>query len=133
MLIQTAIALLYFGLISGFSGIAFHSLRSVMVRKRLIGTLRAVGMSSRSVSASLIIENIIIASIGILVGSFAGYLESRDISRLIFRLFSSGEFYFPLENFLILILAIYTVILVVVSLPVVLAKNSPADALRAPD
>lgn len=133
MLIQTAIALLYFGLISGFSGIAFHSLRSVIVRKRLIGTLRAVGMSNRSVSMAFILENIVIASLGIVVGCFAGYLESRDISRLIFTLFGSGEFSFPLSNFLILLAAIYAVIIVVVSLPIVLTKKSPAEALRAPD
>ncbi len=133
MLIQTAIALLYFGLISGFSGIAFHSLRTVVVRKRLAGTLRAVGMSSRSVSTSFVVENVVIASLGILVGSFAGYLESRDILRLIFKLFGSGEFSFPLENFLTLICAIYVVILIIVSLPVVLVKRSPADALRTPE
>ncbi|WP_041075713.1 FtsX-like permease family protein [Thermotoga caldifontis] len=133
MLIQTAIALLYFGLISGFSGIAFHSLRSVIVRKRLIGTLRAVGMSSRSVSAAFILENIVIASLGIVVGCFAGYLESRDVSKLIFTLFGSGEFSFPLSNFLILLAAVYAVVVVVVSLPIVLTKKSPAEALRAPD
>ncbi|MBC7123386.1 MAG: FtsX-like permease family protein, partial [Pseudothermotoga sp.] len=133
MLIQTAIALLYFGLISGFSGIAFHSLRSVIVRKRLIGTLRAVGMSSRSVSAAFILENIVIASLGIVVGCFAGYLESRDVSKLIFTLFGSGEFSFPLLNFLILLAAVYAVVVVVVSLPIVLTKKSPAEALRAPD
>lgn len=133
MLIQTAIALLYFGLISGFSGIAFHSLRSVIVRKRLIGTLRAVGMSSKSVSSAFIVENIVIASLGILVGCFAGYLESRDVSKLIFKLFGSGDFVFPVKNLLLLLGAIYVVILVVVSLPVVLTKKSPAEALRAPE
>ncbi|HOJ89342.1 MAG TPA: FtsX-like permease family protein, partial [Pseudothermotoga sp.] len=133
MLIQTAIALLYFGLISGFSGIAFHSLRSVIVRKRLIGTLRAVGMSNRSVSIAFILENIVIASLGIVVGCFAGYLESRDVSKLIFAIFGSGEFSFPLRNFSILLTAIYAVIIVVVSLPIILTKKSPAEALRAPD
>ncbi|MGB9922600.1 MAG: FtsX-like permease family protein [Pseudothermotoga sp.] len=133
MLIQTAIALLYFGLISGFSGIAFHSLRSVIVRKRLIGTLRAVGMSNRSVSIAFILENIVIASLGIVVGCFAGYLESRDVSKLIFTIFGSGEFSFPLRNFSILLTAIYAVIIVVVSLPIILTKKSPAEALRAPD
>ncbi|MFN3283409.1 MAG: ABC transporter permease, partial [Pseudothermotoga sp.] len=133
MLIQTAVALLYFGLISGFSGIAFHSLRSVIVRKRLTGTLRAVGMSSKSVSLAFIVENIVIASLGILVGCFAGYLESRDVSKLIFKLFGSGDFVFPIKNFLFLLGAIYAVILVVISLPVVLTKKSPAEALRAPE
>ncbi|AEH51438.1 ABC transporter permease [Pseudothermotoga thermarum] len=133
LLVQTAVVLLYFGLISGFSAIAFHSLRSVVVRRRLTGTLMAVGMSSYNISLAFILENIVIASIGILVGSFAGYFESRNVLRLIFELFGSGEFSFPLKNFVLLIIAIYTFMIIAVSLPVVLTKKSPAEALRAPD
>jgi len=134
LLVQTGVSLLYFGLISGFSGIAFHALRSVVTRRRLSGTLRAIGMSNRSLGLTFALENLVVASVGIAVGAFAGFLESRDIVRLIFMLFESGTFSFPTWSFLGLILAIYGVIALVVTVPVMLAaKTSPAEALRSPE
>ncbi|MDI3516573.1 MAG: putative transport system permease protein [Thermotogota bacterium] len=134
LLIQTAVSLLYFGLISGFSGISFHALRSVVTRRRLAGTLKAIGMSSKDLGISFALENLIVATIGIAVGAFAGFLESRDIVQLVFSLFQSGTFTFPAWNFLGLILAVYVIIAVVVAVPVLMAaKTSPAEALRAPE
>lgn len=134
LLVQTGVSLLYFGLISGFSGIAFHALRSVVTRQRLSGTLRAIGMSNRSLGLTFALEHLVVASVGIAVGAFAGLLTSRDIVRLIFMLFESGTFSFPTWSFLGLILAIYGVIALAVTVPVMLAvKTNPAEALRSPE
>ncbi|HEY8541624.1 MAG TPA: FtsX-like permease family protein [Pseudothermotoga sp.] len=133
LLVQAGVTLLYFGLMSGFSGIAFHALRSVIVRRRLSGTLRAIGVSSKSLGAAFILENMIVASIGIAVGVFAGLWESKDLMQLIFTLFGSGRFVFPIWYLFGMILAIYVVITVVVSLPAILTQKSPIEALRAPE
>lgn len=133
LLVQTGVVLLYFGLISGFSGIAFHALRSVVVRKRLSGTLRTIGMSSKSLGIAFVLENMLVASIGITIGIFAGFLESRDLMQLIFTLFGSGRFTFPSWHFFGTILAIYAVIAIVVSVPVIFVRTSPAEALRVPE
>lgn len=133
LLIQTGVTLLYFGLISGFSGIAFYSLRNVIVRKRMSGTLRAIGMSGKSLSAAFILENLIVASMGIITGIFAGYLESKDVSNFIFSIFGSGQFSVPIWELAGLILAIYMIISLVVTLPVLVIRTSPVEALRAPD
>lgn len=133
LLVQAGVTLLYFGLISGFSGIAFHALRSVIVRKRLSGTLRAIGVSSKSLGVAFILENMIVASAGIAVGVLAGLWESKDLVQLIFTLFGSGRFVFPIWYLFGMILAIYVVITVVVSLPAILTQKSPIEALRAPE
>lgn len=134
LLVQTGVVLLYFGLISGFSGIAFHALRNVIIRRRLSGMLRAIGMSNRSLGLSFALEHFVVASVGIAVGAFAGFLTSRDITRLIFTLFESGTFCFPIWRSLGLILAIYCVIALAVAAPIMLAvKTNPAEALRSPE
>ncbi len=133
ILVQTGVALLYFGLISGFSGIAFHALRSVLIRKRLSGTLMAIGMSSRDIGTAFVLENVIMSSMGIAIGAFAGFLESKDLVRLIFTLFGSGQFVFPVWYFAVMIVAIYVVIVTVVFLPVIFAQKNPSEALRAPE
>jgi len=130
LLVQTAVMLLYFGLISGFSGIAFHTVRSIVLRRRLSGVLTAVGMSSREIGAAFILENIIVASLGIVVGVFAGLLASRDVIDLIFTLFGSGRFVFPVWQLLGLVLAVYAVVIVVIALPVILKRKIIAEVLR---
>lgn len=130
LLVQTAVTLLYFGLISGFSGIAFHTVRSIVLRRHLSGVLTAVGMSSREIGAAFILENIIVASLGIVIGVFAGSLASKDVIELIFTLFGSGRFVFPVWQLLGLVFAVYAVVIVVIALPVILKRKIIAEALR---
>ncbi|MEJ5230354.1 MAG: FtsX-like permease family protein [Pseudothermotoga sp.] len=129
LLIQTAVMLLYFGLISGFSGIAFHTLRSIVLRKRLSGVLMAIGMSNKEIGVAFVLENIVIASLGMIVGIFAGLLASKDVIELILTLFGSGKFFLPLWQLVGLIAAVYAIVVVVVVLPVILKQKAIARAL----
>lgn len=131
LLVQTAVMLLYFGLLSGFSGIAFHTVRSIALRRHLSGVLNAIGMSNKEIGSAFVLENVVVASLGIVVGTVAGLLSSKDVIETIFSMFGSGKFVLPTWQLLILLFAVYIVVTVLVVVPVILRRETVASALRA--
>lgn len=133
LLVQTGVTLLYFGLLSGFSGIGFYTLRNVMVRKHLSGALKALGMTKKNVANTFILESLTIASMGIMVGLLAGFLESRDVAKTILALFGSERFVLPIQQIVLMVLAIYTVVALVVFSVVRFSRSSAIEMLSAPE
>lgn len=133
LLVQTGVTLLYFGLLSGFSGIGFYTLRNVMVRKHLSGALKALGMTSKSVANAFALESVTIASMGIVVGLLAGFLESRDVAKTILTLLGSERFVLPIQWIVLMVLAIYVVVALVVFSVVRFSRSSAIEMLSAPE
>lgn len=133
LLVQTGVTLLYFGLLSGFSGIGFYTLRNVMVRKHLSGALKALGMTSKSIANAFVLESVTIASIGVVVGLIAGFLESRDVAKTILALFGAERFVLPIQQIIFMVLAIYIVVALVVFSVVRFSRSSAIEMLSAPE
>ncbi|MEN3008038.1 FtsX-like permease family protein [Pseudothermotoga sp.] len=133
LLVRVGVTLLYFGLMSGFSGIAFYTLRNITVRKRLTGALRAIGMTSKGVANAFILESLTIASVGVVVGLLAGFLESKDVTKTILVMFGSEHFVFPIWRFFSMVSAIYVVVILVIFLAVKFFRASLAESLRTPE
>ncbi|WP_448523075.1 ABC transporter permease, partial [Pseudothermotoga sp.] len=131
--IKTGLILLYFGLLSGLSGVVFHTMRSIVVRKKLTAVLKAIGMTNKSVGLAFIVENLVMASLGILVGVFAAVLFSKDVMDQMFSLIGSGRFSFPSLNVLAFITGLYAIVTLTITLPVFLSKANPAESLRVQD
>lgn len=132
-LIKTGLILLYFGLLSGLCGVVFHTMRSIVVRRRLTAVLKAIGMTNKSVGLAFIVENVAMASLGILVGVFAAVLFSKDVMDQIFSMIGSGQFVFPGWNVLSFMAGLYVIVTVTIALPVILNKANPAESLRTQD
>jgi putative ABC transport system permease protein len=132
-LINTGLILLYFGLLSGLCGVVFHTMRSIVVRRKLTAVLKAIGMTNKSVGLAFIVENLVMASLGILVGVFAAVFFSKDVMDQMFSLIGSGRFSFPSLNVLAFITGLYAVVTLTITLPVFLNKANPAESLRVQD
>jgi len=132
-LVKTGLILLYFGLLSGLSGVVFHTMRSVVLRRKLTAVLKAVGMTNKSVGLAFVVENLTMASLGILVGVFASVLFSKDVMDQIFSMIGSGRFLFPIWNVLTFMVGLYVIMTVTIALLVFLSKANPAESLRVQD
>ncbi|WP_448535568.1 FtsX-like permease family protein [Pseudothermotoga sp.] len=131
--IKTGLILLYFGLLSGLSGVVFHTMRSIVVRRKLTAVMKAIGMTNRSVGLSFIVENVTMASLGILVGVFAAVLFSKDVMDQVFSMIGSGQFSFPVLNVFAFVVGLYAVVTLVIVLPVAFGKLNLAESLRVLD
>lgn len=130
-IISLATGMLYLGLISGFSGLALYSVRSCIIRQRIIGTLRAIGSSSKDITKGLLIENFSIVSVGAFIGLVGGYLVAKDIIFAIFQFLGNVDFYFPLLNVVGIIGMVYLVTFLTLMIPsFLITKITPADSLR---
>lgn len=130
-IVSLTTAMLYLGLISGFSGLALYSVRSCIVRQRMIGTLRAIGSSSKDIAKGFLIENFSIVSIGVLIGVFGGYFVARDIIYAIFQFLGNVDFYFPLVRVLGIIGTVYLITFLTLMIPVsLISKITPAESLK---
>ncbi|HBT51445.1 MAG TPA: hypothetical protein DEA49_04955 [Petrotoga sp.] len=130
-IISLATGMLYLGLISGFSGLALYSVRSCIIRQRIIGTLRAIGSSSKDITKGLLIENFSIVSVGAFIGLVGGYLVAKDIVFAIFQFLGNVDFYFPLLNVIGIVGMVYLVTFLTLMIPsFLITKITPADSLR---
>ncbi|MDK2907295.1 MAG: putative transport system permease protein, partial [Petrotoga sp.] len=130
-IISLAMGMLYLGLISGFSGLALYSVRSCIIRQRIIGTLRAIGSSSKDITKGLLIENFSIVSVGSFIGLVGGYLVAKDVIFAIFQFLGNVDFYFPLLNVVGIIGMVYLITFLTLMIPsFLITKITPADSLR---
>lgn len=130
-IVNLATNMLYIGLISGFSGLALYSVRSYIIRKRIIGTLRAIGSHSNDIIIGFLIENFSIVSIGSLIGLFGGYLVARDIIFAIFQFLGTVDFYFPAMQIGSIILSVFLMSFLTLLFPSFLvSKISPAESMK---
>jgi len=77
-------------LLVGGVGIANTMFTSVMERTRLIGTLKALGMTNKEVITLFILESTILSLIGGIIGIFVGIIISDTIGRISIGFFSMG-------------------------------------------
>ena len=118
------------GLFIGVSGLAVVTARSINERKQQIGVIRAIGMQSKQVANSILIEVGWISGIGVINGFLAGL----TFHFLLFKTYIENEgvsFVVPWAEFLfIILLSLFMTLLAV--LPIV--KNgssvSPTQAMR---
>lgn len=66
--------LLKMGLVIGISGLGIGAIRTVLERRQAIGILRAMGFRSWMVGSWLILESLLVATLGVIVGLFVGLL-----------------------------------------------------------
>ncbi|MCS7093801.1 MAG: ABC transporter permease [Candidatus Aenigmarchaeota archaeon] len=78
-------------LLVGGIGIANTMFTSVMERTKLIGTLKALGMSNKKIMTLFLIESVIISLIGGLIGIGFGIILSDLIGRLIAEFYQTVE------------------------------------------
>ena len=123
-------AFLALGLFIGVSGLAVVTARSINERKQQIGVIRAIGMQSKQVANSILIEVGWISGVGIINGFLAGLA----FHYLLFKTYIENEgasFVVPwIEFIFIILLSLFMTLFAV--LPTV--KNgsafSPTQAMR---
>ena len=119
------------GLLIGVSGLAVVTARSINQRKQQIGVLRAIGMQSRQIVTSILMEVGWISGLGTINGFLAGLV----FHRLLFKTYIEGEgtiFVIPWAEFISIILLSLFMTLVAVWLPVRRgAQIPPTQAMRS--
>lgn len=129
--VDLGVSLLYFGLITGFSGLVITIIRSINLRKRNIATLKAIGIKPSKISAGFIIESSFIVICGILIGTISGLVESFDLTTGIIKLFGQSKFMIPAVKLLVLMGTIYLFAFFASFIPSTLAsKIPPAENLK---
>lgn len=64
--------LLKLGLVIGISGLAISAVRTVLERRHAVGVMRAIGFRRWMVGASLVLESLLVATLGCAIGLAAG-------------------------------------------------------------
>jgi len=116
-------------------GAAITMFAAVANRTVEVGTLRALGFKRRSILTVFLIESLVIAITGGLIGIFlASFLQFINISTLNFQSFSELAFSFSLSPSIIFWSLVFTIIMGIIGgfFPSVRAANLKiVDALRA--
>ena len=129
--VNLGVSLLYFGLITGFSGLVITIIRSINLRKRNIATLKAIGIKPSKISLGFIIESSFVVICGILIGAISGLVESFDLTKGILKLFGQSNFIIPVAKLIILLGTIYLLAFFASLIPSSLAaKMPPAENLK---
>ena len=71
------------GLLAGIAALGLIGVQGVVERRRELGTLRALGLTARQIGASLAVESITIAALGIGLGIALGLLLGRSLIALL--------------------------------------------------
>ena len=67
------------GLLVGVAAIGVLSVRAVVERRKIIGTLRAIGYTSNMIQVQFLLEAIFVTVLGVLIGVGLGILTSWNI------------------------------------------------------
>ncbi len=67
------------GLFVGIAALGVISFRSVVERRQQIGMLRAIGYQRNMVAASFLIESLVVATLGVLSGTFLAIVLSYNL------------------------------------------------------
>lgn len=119
------------GLVVGVIAIGVLSIRAVVERRQMIGTMRALGYKSRMVSLSFLLEALYITFLGIIIGLALGALTSWNIFNEISKEVDGISYKIPWLNVLAIVAITVFFALLSSFLPSrQAAKIYPAEALR---
>ena len=119
------------GLIVGVVAIGVLSIRAVVERRKIIGTMRAIGYKSRMIAYTFLLEALFITLLGIIIGVGLGILTASNIFREISREVEGVKFSIPVLNLAAIIFITSIAALISSFLPARQAsKIYPAEALR---
>jgi putative ABC transport system permease protein len=118
------------GLIVGIAGLGVITIRSVVERRQEIGVMRAIGFEKRMILGSFIIEILLVATLGIVIGIAIGLTVSYQIfTSMVTEV--DVTFSVPWMQLLYIVSITYIASLVCTIAPAVRAsKIPPAEALR---
>ncbi|MBW3588820.1 MAG: FtsX-like permease family protein [Actinobacteria bacterium] len=120
--------LLKMGLLIGVSGLAISAVRTVLERRHAIGILRALGFRRSMVAAWLLIESIIVATLGVLIGLGVGLLGTYLVITL-----QIDDYIFSVDwnQVTSTVLLIYAAVVIFTAIPALrAARLKPAEAVR---
>ncbi len=109
LLANLGVRLLYFAMITGFSGLILTMIRSIFSRRRTIGTLKALGITSLEVSSFFVIEFSFVLLSSLIMGILAGTIESWDITRVVLSAFDDGRIDIPILKLVILFFTVFSI------------------------
>ncbi|MBO8161197.1 MAG: FtsX-like permease family protein [Thermosipho sp. (in: Bacteria)] len=132
--VNIAIQLFYFGFISGFSGLTILSIKNVYSRRRIIGSLKAIGVNKQEVFKSFLFESIFIVTIAILTAISTTTFITLDFTKLIVSEIPDFKIYVPWSQVLLILGGVYLITIIFTIYPANLAqKVDPAEAIRVFD
>ncbi|MBB6062149.1 putative ABC transport system permease protein [Thermosipho japonicus] len=132
--INVAVQLFYFGFISGFSGLTILSLKNVYERKRIIGSLKALGVNRKTIFSFFITEAFLIVTIAILTAIITTFFITMDLTTMISSELPDFSITIPWIQIIEIIAGIYLITSIFTIYPANLAqKISPAEAIRVFD
>ena len=119
------------GIVVGVVAIGVLSIRAVVERRKIIGTMRAIGYKSRMIAFSFLLEALFITLLGVIIGVGLGLLTASNIFREISREVEGVKFSIPVLNLAGIIFITSIAALISSFLPDRQAsKIYPAEALR---
>lgn len=120
--------LLKLGLVIGISGLAIGALRTVLERRQAIGILRAMGFGRGMVAFWLILETLLVATLGVGAGLGVGLLGTF---LLLQEQITAFEFNVDWSQIINTLVIIYGAVLIFTALPAVrAARLKPSEAVR---
>ncbi|MDK2886577.1 MAG: putative transport system permease protein [Thermosipho sp. (in: thermotogales)] len=132
--VNIAIQLFYFGFVSGFSGLTILSIKNVYSRKRIIGSLKAIGVNRAEIFKAFLFEAIYIVSIAVLTAILTTTLVTLDFTKLIVAEIPDFSITIPWGQVFLIIGGVYLITTIFTLYPANLAqKVDPAEAIRVFD
>ncbi|MGM0641419.1 MAG: ABC transporter permease [Thermotogota bacterium] len=123
---------LYFGLIVGVVGLAITFIKSIDLRTKTIGMLKAIGFKNKMVFKSFFIEYSIIIFLAIFAGYLSGIIGSYNIYTVFIG--EATEFAIPWVKLLYIAVALYAVSIFSIVLPLYkTTKIQAAESMRVED
>jgi putative ABC transport system permease protein len=118
------------GLIVGIAGLGVITIRSVVERRQEIGIMRAIGFEKRMILGSFIIEILLVATLGIVIGIGIGLVVSYQIfTTMVTEV--DVSFSIPWVQLMYIIVITYVASLICTITPAVRASRiPPVEALR---
>jgi putative ABC transport system permease protein len=123
---------LYMGLVVGVAGLGIITIRSVVERTPEIGILRSIGFKRKNIRNAFLIEILFIATMGVLMGTFAGIVVSYEIFNvMVSDLGDNIEYVIPWARIALVTVVAYIATILCTIIPSRNAsKISPAESLR---
>jgi putative ABC transport system permease protein len=115
------------GLIIGTIGMSIIAVRSVSERIREIGMMRAIGFSRQSVVQGVIVELLVLAFLGLIVGVINGVLFTIAIAQNLFEI----QPVYPVSILSLYVIGVFLISIIAGVLPGYNASRiTPSEALR---
>ncbi|SHH28321.1 ABC transporter permease [Thermosipho atlanticus] len=132
--VSIAIQLFYFGFVSGFSGLTILSIKNVYSRRRIIGSLKAIGVNKMQVFKAFLFESIMIVTIAILTAISTVTFITLDFAKLIVDEIPDFSITVPWGQVFLILGGVYLITIIFTIYPANLAqKVDPAEAIRVFD